>query len=84
MSFLDLGDSFSKFDMNKLVRLTEIYIDDFTIAGRLLLRNQLQTFVLNIKRSVQFHRCGDIAKLAQKMVETEKIGFSQWFITSSS
>jgi hypothetical protein len=72
MSCLDPRNSFSKFDVDKLVRLAEIYADDFTMADHLLLRNQLQTFILNIRRSVEFHGCGDVAKLAEKMVETGK------------
>lgn len=72
MSCLDPSDSFSKFNVDKLIRLAEIYADDFTMADRFLLRNQLQTFILNIRRSEEFHGCPDISKLAQLMVETKK------------
>ena len=72
MSCLDPRDSFSKFVVDKLVRLAEIYADDFTMADRLLLRNQLQIFILNVRRSTEFQGCGDVAKLAEKMVETGK------------
>ena len=72
MSCLDPSNSFSKFDVQKLVRLAEIYTADFTIADCLLLRNQLQTFILNVRRSDEFCECRDLAKVAQKMVETGK------------
>ena len=72
MSCLDPSNSFSKFDVQKLVRLAEIYTADFTIADCLLLRNQLQTFILNVRRSDEFSECRDLAKVAQKMVETGK------------
>lgn len=58
--------------MQKLVRHTEIYTADFTIAECLLLRNQFQTFILNVRRSVEFCECRYLAKVAQKMVDIGK------------
>ena len=72
MSCLDPRNSFSKFDVNKLVRLAEIYADDFTTSDRFLLRNELQSFILNVRRSGQFDDCQDISSLAQLLVKTDK------------
>ena len=58
--------------MDKLLRLAEIYADDFTIGDRILLRTQLQNYILNVRRSVEFRGCRDLARLAEKMVETGK------------
>lgn len=60
MSCLDRSNSFSKFNVDKLIRLAKIYADDFTVVDRFLLRNQLPTFILNIRRSEKFHGCHDI------------------------
>lgn len=72
MSCLNPSNSFAMFNVDKLVRLAEIYEADFTISDRLMLRSQLQIFILNIGRSEKFHGCSDISKLSQLMVETKK------------
>ena len=72
MASLNPRNSFSSFDVDKLVRLAEIYAKDFTVADCLVLRNQLQSFILNIRRSKEFLGCRDLPKVAEKMVETGK------------
>ena len=72
MSYLDPRNSFSKFDVDKLLQLAKIYADDFSIGDRILLRTQLQNYILNVRRSVEFRGCRDLARLAEKMVETGK------------
>lgn len=72
MSYLDLRNLFLKFDVDKLLQFAEIYADDFTIGDRIMLKTQLRNYIPNIKRSVEFHGCRDLAWLAEKMVEIEK------------
>ncbi|TVU40845.1 hypothetical protein EJB05_14325, partial [Eragrostis curvula] len=72
MAALNPRNNFSNFDVDKLVRLAEIYSEDFTVADCLILRNQLQSFILNIRRSEGFARCKDLPKVAEKMVQTGK------------
>ena len=72
ISCLDPRDSFSKFDVDKIARLTEIYDQDFSIADRLLIRDQLETFILHVRRVDDFITCHDLGSLAMKLVQTEK------------
>jgi len=65
-------NSFSKFDANKLARLAEIYDEDFSISDRAIICDQLETFILHVRRQPAFANCEDIASLATKMVETGK------------
>ena len=65
-------NSFSKFDANKLARLAEIYDEDFFIGDRAIIIDQLETFIIHVRRQPVFANCEDIASLATKMVETEK------------
>jgi hypothetical protein len=58
--------------VDKLIRLAEIYADDFSLADRILLRTQLQNYIRNVRRSEEFCQCHDVAMLAKKMVELEK------------
>lgn len=71
-SCLDPKNSFSKFDVNKLARLAEIYDGDFCDHDRAIVKEQLQTYILHVRRHAAFASCTNIASLATKMIETEK------------
>ena len=72
MSCLNPANNFSKFNVDKLIRLAEIYDEDFTEADRLLLRVHLPRFLMNIRRSDEFNGCWDMSTLSRLMVETTK------------
>ena len=71
-SFLDRRDSFSKFDLDKIARLAEIYDKDLSIADRAIIKDQLETFILHVRRVDDFIVCHDIGSLAMKMIEIER------------
>ena len=71
-SCLDPRNSFSKFDVEKIVRLTEIYEEDFSDLDRSNIREQLQTFILHMRRVEQFKACHDFGSLAIQMVKSER------------
>ncbi|KAK2402098.1 zinc finger MYM-type protein [Trifolium repens] len=71
-SCLDPKNSFSKFDVDKLARLADIYHEDFSDDDRGTIRDQLETYVVHMKRHVSFSTCEDAQSLAMKMVETDK------------
>lgn len=55
-----------------IARLTEIYAQDFSIADCSMIRDQLETFILYVRRVDDFIACHDLESVAIKMVETEK------------
>ncbi|XXG68310.1 hypothetical protein AAC387_Pa06g1426 [Persea americana] len=69
---LDPSDSFSAFNKEKLVRLSQFYPDDFSDADRVMLDNQLQTYIIDMRTNSRFSEVKGISGLAQKMVETRK------------
>jgi hypothetical protein len=69
---LDPRESFSKFDVNKLAHLTEIYLDDFSLEDRKAIKYQLATFIIHVRRLEEFRVCHDLANLAIKMVELKR------------
>lgn len=71
-SCLDPKNSFSKFDVDKLARLTTIYHVDFSNGDRAIISYQLETYIHHVRRHVSFSTCQDLESLATKMVETEK------------
>ncbi|XP_062224632.1 uncharacterized protein LOC133923227 [Phragmites australis] len=71
-SCLDPRDSFSKLNVDKLARLTEIYFADFSFDERKGIKDQLKTFIVHVRRLEEFRICHDLASLAKKMVELER------------
>jgi hypothetical protein len=69
---LDPRDSFSKFIVEKIARLTKIYEEDFSDLDRSNIREQLQTFILHMRRVEQFKACHDFGSLAIQMVKSER------------
>ena len=71
-SCLDPRDSFARFNVNKIARLTEIYYEDFSDYEREHIRDTLDLFIIHMRRIEDFRVCLDIASLAKKMVELER------------
>jgi len=71
-SCLDPRDSFSKFDVENLARLTEIYSDDFSYFEKKGIKDQLELFIIHVRRIEEFRDCHDLASLAAKMVELDR------------
>jgi hypothetical protein len=70
-SCLDPRDSFSMFDLEKIARLTEIYDQDFSIVDCSNIRDELETFILQVRRIDDYRACHDFASLAIKLVENK-------------
>ncbi|CAH9107665.1 unnamed protein product, partial [Cuscuta epithymum] len=71
ISSLSPKDSFSHFDLNRLLRLAELYPDDFSSREKHELNEQLKVFLIFVKSSPQFSSLQTIGDLAKRMVETE-------------
>jgi hypothetical protein len=54
---LDPWNSFTNFDKNKLVELTILYIDDISSYYYICLRDQLETFIVEINANSNFSSC---------------------------
>ena len=70
MASLNPRNSFSNFDVDKLVRLAEIYAQDFDVSHILVLPNQLRECHLRVKRNKEFLGCTELSKVAEIMVKT--------------
>ena len=69
---LDPRDSFSKFDLDKVSKLTDIYDADFSNDDRKRMKTELQLFINHMRRHDDFRVCYDLASLAKKMFELER------------
>ncbi|XP_047326022.1 uncharacterized protein LOC124929665 [Impatiens glandulifera] len=67
---LDPKDSFSQFDIGKILYLAKLYPEDFSLTDRIALENHLPTYIQNVRN--EFSMIQDLESLAKKMVETGK------------
>lgn len=67
---LDPRDSFSRFDHDMLVELASIYSFDFSSNDCYLLSDQLNIYIVVMKRSPEFLACDSLSALALKLVQT--------------
>jgi len=70
MACFNPRNSFSNFNVDKLMRLVEIYAEDFDIGELALLPNQLKSFVNRARRTQEFLGCSELGKVAEIMVKT--------------
>ncbi|XP_042400852.1 uncharacterized protein LOC121990857 [Zingiber officinale] len=63
---------FSEFNVQKLVRLCDLYPEDFSTNDCIVIEQQLQNFIHNIRQDPNFFGIEDLGSFAQKIVETQK------------
>jgi hypothetical protein len=71
-SCLDPRNSFSKFDVDNLARIANIYYEDFSFDDCKTIKDQLKTFIIHVRRVEEFKACYDLASLAKTMVHLER------------
>ncbi|KAK8925828.1 hypothetical protein KSP39_PZI018041 [Platanthera zijinensis] len=64
------SNSFFSFDKDKLIRLAEFYPEDFSPMEVLILHDQLETYIFDMRSNKEFSMLHGISDLAKKMVET--------------
>ncbi|KAJ1265531.1 hypothetical protein BS78_08G082600 [Paspalum vaginatum] len=69
MASLNPRNSFSNFDVDQLIRLVEIYAEDFNIREIALLPSQLKDFITRVRRSQEFLGCTELPRCAEIMVQ---------------
>ena len=72
ISCLDPGNSFAMFDHASLISLAEMYSDDFSVTDLDILKDQLYTYIHDVRRSGDFVNCVNLADLALRMVQTKR------------
>ncbi|XP_070660515.1 uncharacterized protein [Malus domestica] len=65
-------DSFSAFDSQKLLRLAQFYPKDFSMNELVILKIQLETYIMDMRSSIEFSGLKEIGDLAKKMVQCKK------------
>ncbi len=66
---LDPKDSFSNFNLSKALRLAELYPQDFDATERGILKDQLMTWIDDMKHVERFSKCQGIADIVTEMVK---------------
>ena len=66
------NDTFAAYNKQSLMRLAELYPQDFSASELLLLDGQLETYIDDMQSNDKFQNLHGIADLAKKLVETRK------------
>ncbi|XP_049345031.1 uncharacterized protein LOC125809438 [Solanum verrucosum] len=73
VSCLNLIDSFSSFDITKIMRMAELYPNDFDGSNVRTLENQLVNYIIDVRDiDERFSNLGGLGELSRKLVETKK------------
>ena len=72
MMALSPHDSFFDFSVSKLVKISEMYLRDFTYKERLSLHTELGVYFQIIRNDKEFANLNIIAKFVEKMVDKKK------------
>ena len=66
------NENFVAFDKQKLMRLVELYPEDFFDLELMALDSQFDIYILDVRSNVKFMQLNGIGDLARLMVETKK------------
>ncbi|EEE51923.1 hypothetical protein OsJ_33533 [Oryza sativa Japonica Group] len=69
---LDPRNSFANFDEDKLIELARMYAADFSPYDCIVLKDQLETFIADVRADPHFLSCSDLGNLAMKMVQSDR------------
>ena len=72
VSYLSPSDFFATLDKQKLIRLAQFYPKDLSSLKLMILFDQLDNYIFDVRSSIEFSKLEGICDLAQKMVETKK------------
>ncbi|XP_042460741.1 zinc finger MYM-type protein 1-like [Zingiber officinale] len=67
-----LVERMERFDVQKLVCLAHFYEDDFSWNERMLVEQELETYIDDVRSDERFEGISDLGALAKKMIETMK------------
>lgn len=69
---IDPRNSYSNFNVDKLVHLAELYPEDFSWTEILAIRTQLEMYIYDVKKEIEFLDIEDLGSLVKNMVATRK------------
>ena len=72
MTCLYLSISFSAFDKHKLIRFAQLYPSDFSAFELMVLENQAETYVIDMRSCDEFAKLQGISDLAKNLVWFKK------------
>jgi hypothetical protein len=79
---IDPKNYFANYDGDKLIELAKIYAVHLSEYACFTLREQLDTFLVDVRSDEEFSRCNDLRNLAIKIVKLIYAHAIHWCITS--
>ncbi|XP_075091664.1 uncharacterized protein LOC142171858 [Nicotiana tabacum] len=73
VAYLNPIDSFSSFDIKKIMKMAKLYPDDFDEVSMGALENQLATYIIDVRDiDERFSNLNGLCDLSRKLVQTKK------------
>ena len=72
VTYLNSNDLFASFDKEKLIRFSQFYPQDFSVTDLVILDNQLQTCILDMRSAKEFLSLNEIGSLSVKVVQIKR------------
>ncbi|KAH1192999.1 Zinc finger MYM-type protein 1 [Glycine max] len=72
MDCLNPTSLFSSFDKARLIEFAKFYPYEFSAINLVMLDNQLETYIIDMRSNVEFSSLKGIKNLSEKLVETER------------
>jgi hypothetical protein len=69
---LDPKNSFANFDGDKLIELAKLYDADFSTYDCIVLKDQLEIFIIDMRADPDILSCNDLGDLAMRMVRSDR------------
>lgn len=69
---LNPADSFAAFDKEKLIELAQFYPSEFSMVQIVILEDQLDTYIFDMRSDIRFLELKSIGDLAKSLVATRK------------
>jgi len=72
MDCLNPTSLFSSFDKARLIEFAKFYPYEFSAINLVMLDNQLETYIIDMRSNVEFSSLKGIKNISEKLVETER------------
>ncbi|CAK8539777.1 unnamed protein product [Lathyrus sativus] len=72
MACLNPTNLFSSFDKEKLVEFAKFYPREFCQTNLVFIDNQLETYIIDMRSSIEFASLKGVGELSEKLVETRR------------
>lgn len=73
VAYLNSNNSFNAFNKDILIKLTHFCPNDLSSIDLMILKSQLETYIMDVRSNTQFSSPKDIESLTELMTQSKKV-----------